>query len=141
MAHSIVEFRGKREVFGDTDLLFVLHFLVDALSHRTRDTASALAHELSRSFEGCTPGCLIVPLDDLSQHASSWREFCPALLDAIDKIKSFGGLMPKQEIEMMWRADDGVTWLSDVSTAPYVDAARRLARLCLCNPRSDRAGL
>ena len=132
MAHSMVEFRGKQELFGDTDLLLVLHFLVDALHQRARDTAAALAHDLSRPFNGCTPGCLIVPLDNLSRDADRWCEFCPALLHAIEKLRSFGERIPKQEIEMMWRADDGVTWLADIPTAPYVDAARRLARLCLC---------
>jgi hypothetical protein len=134
MAHSIVEYKGKHELFGDTKLLLVLHFMVAELARQERETAKALAAEISRVFDGCTPGCLNLPLDKISQMRAVWAEFCPALACATESIRGFGKNIPSDSIESMWQADDGGTWVVDPPSELFVDAALKLARLCACGP-------
>jgi hypothetical protein len=132
LAHSILDYKGKHVVLSDSTLLVVLHFLVAELERESSAASKDLAQELSRTFVGCTPGCLIVPLDDLSRNAEQWVNFCPALVAAIERLKAYGTSIPKIDLERMWRADDGGQWLGDSPTSFHLEAATKLGRLCNC---------
>jgi hypothetical protein len=131
MAHSNLTFRGVHDFFDDGELLLVLHFMVDQLNADGSSASRALAVKLSRHFDGYTPGCVLVPLDELTRHEEEWRKFCPALRGAHDRIGSYGNTIPRADVERIW-AVEGISWYDDTPTKPYVELSRRLGRLCAC---------